>query len=54
MSPGWAGRRGGKRIRLVARRTRRAVYWVANTLTRALSDEEMLGIAASLRRLGGR
>ena len=43
----------GKRTRLVAWRTRKAVYWVSNTLTRSLTTEQMLGIAASLRRLGG-
>ena len=45
--------RDGKRIRLVAWRTRKAVYWVANTLTQSLSGKQMLGIAASLKRLGG-
>ena len=30
--------RDGKRVRLVAWRTRKAVYWVANTLTQSLSD----------------
>jgi LCP family protein required for cell wall assembly len=44
--------RDGKRTRLVAWHTRRAVYWVSNTLTRSLTTGEMLGIAASLRRLG--
>jgi LCP family protein required for cell wall assembly len=43
--------RDGRRVRLVAWHTRAAVYWVSNTLTRSLSAEEMLGIAASLRRL---
>jgi hypothetical protein len=51
-----AGRRmqiykDGSHIRLVAWRTRRAVYWVSNTLTQALSNRQMLGIAGSLRRL---
>jgi len=45
--------RDGKRIRLVAWRTRKAVYWVANTLTQSLSSQQMLGIATSLKRLGG-
>jgi hypothetical protein len=45
--------RDGKRIRLVAWRTPKAVYWVSNTLTQSLSAEQMLGIAASLKRLGG-
>lgn len=45
--------RDGKRVRLVAWRTRRAVYWVSNSLTQSLSAEKMLGIAASLRTLRG-
>ena len=44
--------RDGKRIRLVAWRTPKAVYWVSNTLTRSLSNQQMLGIAGSLRKLG--
>ena len=44
--------RDGRRIRLVAWRTRKAVYWVSNTLTQSLTGPQMLGIAASLRRLG--
>ena len=45
--------RDGKRIRLVAWRTRKAVYWVSNTLTQSLSARQMIGIATSLKRLGG-
>jgi LCP family protein required for cell wall assembly len=45
--------RDGKRIRLVAWRTPKAVYWVSNTLTQSLSGQQMLGIATSLKRLGG-
>jgi LCP family protein required for cell wall assembly len=45
--------RDGKRVRLVAWRTRKAVYWVSNTLTQSLSSQQMIGIAASLKRLGG-
>jgi LCP family protein required for cell wall assembly len=45
--------RDGKRVRLVAWRTKRAVYWVSNTLTQSLSSPQMIGIATSLRRLGG-
>jgi polyisoprenyl-teichoic acid--peptidoglycan teichoic acid transferase len=45
--------RDGKKIRLVAWRTKKAVYWVANTLTQSLSGQQMIGIAASLKRLGG-
>ena len=37
--------RDGKRVRLVAWRTRKAVYWVANTLTQSVSSRQMLGIA---------
>jgi LCP family protein required for cell wall assembly len=42
----------GKKVRLVAWQTRKAVYYVSNTLTRALSYDRMVAIAASLRRLG--
>ena len=41
----------GTRLRLVALRTRGAVYYVTNTLDRRLSNAQMLAIAASLRRL---
>jgi len=40
-------------VRLVAWRTKRAVYWVTNTLTETLNRAQMLGIAASMRRLNG-
>ena len=46
--------RDGRRIRLVAWRTRKAVYWVSNTLTQSISGPQMIGIAASLRRFGKR
>jgi polyisoprenyl-teichoic acid--peptidoglycan teichoic acid transferase len=46
--------RDGRRIRLVAWRTRKAVYWVSNTLTQSLSGPQMIGIAESLRRFGKR
>ena len=42
----------GRRLRLVAWRTRRAVYWVSNTLTQSLTTRQMIAIAASLRRAG--
>jgi LCP family protein required for cell wall assembly len=45
--------RDGKRVRLVAWRTQKAVYWVSNTLTQSLSSQQMIGIASSLKRLGG-
>ena len=41
----------GSRLRLVAWRTRRGVYWVSNTLTQSIGEAQMLEIAASLRRL---
>ncbi len=41
----------GRDLRLVAWRTPRAVYWVSNTLRRKLTNPQMIGIAASLRRL---
>jgi len=44
--------RDGERLRFVAWRTKQAVYWVSNTLTTNLSNDQMLGIAASLSRFG--
>ena len=41
----------GRRIRLVAWRTRKAVYWVSNTLSQSLNSRQMLAIAESLTRL---
>jgi LCP family protein required for cell wall assembly len=41
----------GRRLRLVAWKSRRGVYWVSNTLTQSIDEEQMLAIAASLRRL---
>ena len=43
----------GSRLRLVALRTEDAVYWVSNTLSQTLTNEQMLDIAASLRRASG-
>jgi hypothetical protein len=37
---------------MVAWRTDNAVYWVANTLLRSLNNQQMLGIARSLTRIG--
>jgi hypothetical protein len=45
----WLYTDGGK-LRLVAWPTRKAVYWVSNTLSLDLSNREMLGIASSLTR----
>ena len=41
----------GRRLRLVAWRTRRAVYWVSNTLSQSLNKRQMLAVADSLTRL---
>jgi LCP family protein required for cell wall assembly len=41
----------GDRLRLVAWRTRKAVYWVSNTLVQSLSERQMLAIARSARQL---
>jgi polyisoprenyl-teichoic acid--peptidoglycan teichoic acid transferase len=41
----------GRHLRLVAWRTRRAVYWVTNTLSESISNEQLIGIAAGLGRL---
>jgi polyisoprenyl-teichoic acid--peptidoglycan teichoic acid transferase len=42
----------GRRIRLVAWKTDKAVYWITNTLTSSISNKEMLGMARSFRKLG--
>lgn len=44
----------GDRLRLVAWRTPKAVYWVSNTLLQTLTEKQMLGIAGSLTRVGGK
>ena len=41
----------GKRLRLVAWKTNKAVYWVSNTLTDGVGSPQMIEIAASLSRL---
>jgi hypothetical protein len=41
----------GDRLRLVAWRTPKAVYWVSNTLLQTLSERQMIAIARSTRRL---
>jgi polyisoprenyl-teichoic acid--peptidoglycan teichoic acid transferase len=41
----------GAQLRLVAWKTRRAVYWVSNTLSKTIGDAQMLEIASSLTRL---
>lgn len=41
----------GSRLRLVAWKSGRSVYWISNTLLESLSNNQMLSIAASTRRL---
>jgi LCP family protein required for cell wall assembly len=41
----------GSRLRLVAWRTKNAVYWVTNTLTLSIPNSRLMAIASSLRRL---
>jgi LCP family protein required for cell wall assembly len=42
----------GGRVSLVAWRTPQGVYWISNTLTDSLSNQQMVSIAASLTRAG--
>ena len=44
--------RDGSRLRMVAWKTDKAAYWVSNTLLRSLTNQQMLGIARSLTRIG--
>jgi hypothetical protein len=41
----------GRRLRLVAWKTKRGTYWISNTLTQTVDEDQMLAIAASLKRL---
>jgi hypothetical protein len=41
----------GDRLRLVAWRTKKAVYWISNTLLQSLSGGQMVAIARSARTL---
>lgn len=42
----------GRKIRMIAWKTPKAAYWVSNTLTRNLSNRQMMDIARSLQRIG--
>jgi polyisoprenyl-teichoic acid--peptidoglycan teichoic acid transferase len=44
----------GSKLSLVAWRTRQGVYWISNTLTDDLTNRQMVAIAASLTRAGGK
>jgi hypothetical protein len=41
------------KLRLVGWRTSKGSYWVINTLGKALTEQQMLGVATSTRELGG-
>jgi LCP family protein required for cell wall assembly len=41
-----------RRIRLIAWRTPKAVYWVSNTLSQNVTNRQMMDIARSLQRVG--
>ncbi len=42
----------GRKIRLIAWETPRAVYWVSNSLSHTLTNRQMMDIARSLQRFG--
>jgi hypothetical protein len=42
----------GRKLRMIAWKTPRAAYWVSNTLTRNLTNRQMMDIARSLQRVG--
>jgi LCP family protein required for cell wall assembly len=42
----------GRRIRMIAWKTPKAVYWVSNTLSLKLTNKQMMDIARSLQRIG--
>jgi LCP family protein required for cell wall assembly len=42
----------GPRLRLVAWRTRRAVYWISNSLQEVIGNKQLIATAASFTRLG--
>ena len=42
----------GRRIRLIAWETPKAVYWVSNSLSKTLNNQQMMDIARSLQRVG--
>jgi LCP family protein required for cell wall assembly len=44
--------KSGSRLRYVAWKRKKAVYWVSNSLTLSVSNAQMLGIAASLTHIG--
>jgi hypothetical protein len=41
----------GARLRLVAWKSKKGVYWISNTLTNGVGEAQMIEIASSLKRL---
>jgi hypothetical protein len=41
----------GHHLRMIGWRTRHAAYWVSNTLDESISNQRLLAITLSLRRL---
>jgi LCP family protein required for cell wall assembly len=46
--------REGERLRTVAWRTSRATYWISNTLGNSLTNDQMIGIAATATRFSSK
>jgi hypothetical protein len=44
----------GSKLSVVAWRTPQAVYWISNTLTDDLTNQQMVAIAASLTKAAGK
>jgi hypothetical protein len=42
----------GHKLRLIAWKTDKGVYWVSNTLSKSLTNAQMMDIARSLQRIG--
>ena len=42
----------GHKLRLIAWKTPKAVYWVSNSLSKSLTNAQMMDIARSLQRIG--
>jgi polyisoprenyl-teichoic acid--peptidoglycan teichoic acid transferase len=43
----------GDRLRLIGWKTKKAAYWVNNSLLQTLEEGELISIATSMRKLGG-
>jgi hypothetical protein len=42
----------GHKLRIIAWKTDRGVYWVSNTLSKSLTNAQMMDVARSLQRIG--